>query len=180
MIPQSGGESTYISAALGGFLGFVRLWIDCILGRAMSVAIVAKSLSQYTLKSAYESNNEPLNCNKDECDCENYNPFKWGYICLAANAVLFAGFLNCISVKLTNYIIDFVTFITILGLALIIITGVVFLVQNGINDEPITNFSWENSTTELGRIGQACYWGLFAYLGWNSLSCITGEMVNPT
>merc|ERR1712126_124177 len=37
----------------------------------------------------------------------------------------------------------------------------------------------EGSTNEAGDLGQAIYWGLFPYMGWNALNSVTSEMRNP-
>lgn len=50
MISKSGADYAYIMETFGPFLAFIRLWIECMIVRPCSQAIVALTFSVYVLK----------------------------------------------------------------------------------------------------------------------------------
>ena len=50
MIRKSGADYAYIMETFGPFLAFVRLWIECMIVRPCSQAIVALTFSVYVMK----------------------------------------------------------------------------------------------------------------------------------
>ncbi|KAG8251597.1 Y+L amino acid transporter 2 [Homalodisca vitripennis] len=50
MISKSGADYAYIMETFGPFLAFIRLWIECMIVRPCSLAIVALTFSLYILK----------------------------------------------------------------------------------------------------------------------------------
>ena len=53
MISKSGADYAYIMETFGAFLAFIRLWIECMIVRPCSQAIVALTFSLYVLKPFY-------------------------------------------------------------------------------------------------------------------------------
>ena len=56
MYPQPGGDYTYILDSLGPFIGFVRLWAECLIVRPCTITIVALTFAKYS------SYNTPHTC----------------------------------------------------------------------------------------------------------------------
>lgn len=50
MISKSGADYAYIMETFGPFMAFIRLWIECMIVRPCSQAIVALTFSVYVLK----------------------------------------------------------------------------------------------------------------------------------
>lgn len=55
MIPRSGGDYAYILETFGPFMGFLRLWVECIIVRPCTITIVALTFANYALKIAFPS-----------------------------------------------------------------------------------------------------------------------------
>lgn len=53
MIKKSGADYAYIMETFGPFLAFIRLWVECMIVRPCSQAIVALTFSVYVLKPLF-------------------------------------------------------------------------------------------------------------------------------
>ena len=47
---QPGGDYTYILDTLGPFIGFIRLWAECLIVRPCTITIVALTFAKYSVK----------------------------------------------------------------------------------------------------------------------------------
>lgn len=59
MITKSGADYAYIMEAFGPFVAFLRLWVECIIVRPCSQAIVALTFSLYMLRPIYPDCSPP-------------------------------------------------------------------------------------------------------------------------
>lgn len=59
MIPDSGADYTYVYEAFGGFLAFLRLWIESIIIRPGTVAIVALAFAKYIMEPFFSGCDKP-------------------------------------------------------------------------------------------------------------------------
>ena len=50
MIRKAGGDYAYILDTFGGFVGFIRLWAECLVVRPCTITIVALTFSTYACK----------------------------------------------------------------------------------------------------------------------------------
>lgn len=170
MIPKSGADYAYIMTSFGPFLAFIRLWIECMIVRPTSQAIVAMTFALYALRPIYP-------------DCE---PPMESVKLLAVVCILILTFVNCWSVKWSTFVQDIFTYGKLLALALIILSGTHQLATGHTE-----HFSFKNMTdpTEVAghdaiaidwaKVILSFYSGLFAYNGWNYLNFVIEELIEP-
>jgi len=158
MIRKTGADYAYIMVTFGNFLAFLRLWVECIIVRPCSQAIVALTFSIYATKPFFP-------------ECE---PPDEAVRLLAAICICLLAFINCWEVKWATFVQDIFTYAKLLALFIIIATGVVQL-ANG----KTQNFTWENTETDVTKIALSFYSGLFAYNGWNYLNFVIEELQDP-
>ncbi|XP_055896056.1 Y+L amino acid transporter 2-like isoform X1 [Biomphalaria glabrata] len=159
-IVRSGADYAYIFEAFGPFLAFLRLWVECMIVRPCSQAIVALTFAYYVI--------EPLfpDCDQPEVAVR----------LLAVICILILTFVNCASVTWATRVQDVFTYAKLIALCLIIITG---FVQLGRGEFEYFQEPFANTETDIGEISLAFYSGLFAYNGWNYLNFVIEELKNP-
>lgn len=59
MITKTGADYAYIMESFGSFLAFIRLWIECMIVRPCSQAVVALTFSLYILKPFFPECDPP-------------------------------------------------------------------------------------------------------------------------
>merc|ERR1740128_1347966 len=158
MIKKTGADYAYIMVTFGDFLAFLRLWVECIIVRPCSQAIVALTFSIYATKPFFP-----------ECD-----PPDEAVRLLAAICICLLTFINCYEVKWATFVQEFFTYAKLLALFIIIATGIVQLGRG-----KVENFTWENTETDVTKIALSFYSGLFAYNGWNYLNFVIEELQDP-
>lgn len=158
MIPKSGADYAYIMESFGPFLAFIRLWVECIIVRPTSQAIVSLTFALYALRPFYP-------------DCE---PPMISVKFLAVVCILLLTFINCWSVKWSTFVQDIFTYGKLLALAIIIVAGIYQLALG-----KTQNFNFDNSVYDVTRIALSFYSGLFAYNGWNYLNFVIEELIEP-
>ncbi|KAG5263872.1 hypothetical protein AALO_G00269560 [Alosa alosa] len=160
MITKSGGEYPYLMEAFGPVMAFLYSWTTIIVLKPSSFAIIALSCAEYAATPFYPGCTPPLLVTK----------------CLAAATIFLICLVNCLSVKLANYIQNFFTAAKLFIILIIVVAGIVLLAQG--NTQNLTN-AFDGGATSFGAIGLAFYNGLWAYDGWNQLNFITEELKNP-
>merc|ERR1719361_3097681 len=158
MIKNSGADYAYIMITFGRFLAFMRLWVECIVVRPATIAIVALTFSIYAVKPFFP-----------ECD-----PPDSAVRLLAAVCIGILSFVNCYEVKWATFIQDIFTYAKLLALFIIIGTGIVQLGRG-----KTENFTWEDTEQDFSKIMLSFYSGLFAYNCWNYLNFVIEEMKDP-
>jgi len=158
MIKKTGADYAYIMVTFGDFLAFVRLWVECMIVRPCSQAIVALTFSKYACKPFFP-----------ECD-----PPDEAERLLAAVCICILAFINCYEVKWATAVQDVFTYAKLLALFIIIGTGIVQLCKGNVQ-----NFTWENTEKDYTKIALSFYSGLFAYNGWNYLNFVIEELQDP-
>ncbi|CAH8588566.1 unnamed protein product [Schistosoma curassoni] len=160
MIQRSGGDYAYVLEAFGSFMGFLRLWIEVMVARPATMAVIAMTFAKYILQPIFP-------------DCPQSNAV---VRCLAAVCIMILGFINSVSVRWSTRVQDIFTYTKIIALLMIIITG---FVQIGLGHVEEFQSPFEGSNWNPGSIAKAFYSGLFSYAGWNYLNCMIEEMKNP-
>ncbi|CAH0721296.1 unnamed protein product, partial [Brenthis ino] len=158
MIRVSGADYAYIMETFGPFAAFIRLWIECMIVRPCSQAIVALTFSVYVLKPIFP-----------ECD-----PPEDATRLLAACCILLLTFVNCWSVRAATRVQDWFTYAKLLALFIIIAAGIYQLCRG-----KVEHFTFEGTTSDVTSIALSFYSGLFAYNGWNYLNFIIEELKDP-
>ncbi|KAG5672293.1 putative Methylthioribose transporter [Polypedilum vanderplanki] len=158
MIKKSGADYAYIMTTFGPFLAFIRLWIECMIVRPCSQAIVALTFSVYVLKPFFP-----------ECDPPNDAARM-----LAVCCILLLTFVNCYSVKWATAVQDTFTYAKLIALFIIIAFGVYLLSMGNVQ-----YFNFDDTKTEVTSLALSFYSGLFAYNGWNYLNFIIEELKDP-
>lgn len=158
MIPRSGADYAYIMESFGPFFGFVRLWIECVIVRPASQAVVAITFAIYALKPFYP-------------DCE---PPTISVKFLAIVCILILTYVNCRSVAWSTMVQDVFTYGKLLALVVIIGGGLYQLTQG-----KVENFTFDNTKWDVFLFANSFYSGLFAYNGWNYLNFVIEELIEP-
>ncbi|XP_012934927.1 Y+L amino acid transporter 2-like [Aplysia californica] len=159
-IVRSGADYAYIFEAFGPFLAFLRLWVECMIVRPCSQAIVALTFAAYVIEPLFP-------------DCEQPDV---AVRLLAVVCIMVLTFVNCASVEWATRVQDVFTYAKLLALALIIVTGIV---QLGRGEVEYFKEPFANTETDIGQISLAFYSGLFAYNGWNYLNFVIEELKDP-
>ncbi|KAK9881739.1 hypothetical protein WA026_017261 [Henosepilachna vigintioctopunctata] len=158
MIRKSGADYAYIMETFGPFMAFIRLWIECMIVRPCSQAIVALTFSIYVMKPFFP-------------ECEPPND---AARLLAVCCILVLTFVNCYDVKWATRVQDVFTYAKLLALFIIIGAGI-YQLFNG----RVEHFTFLNTKAEVTSLALSFYSGLFAYNGWNYLNFIIEELKDP-
>ncbi|GAB0087400.1 Y+L amino acid transporter 2 [Sergentomyia squamirostris] len=158
MITKSGADYAYIMETFGPFMAFIRLWIECMIVRPCSQAIVALTFSVYVMKPFFP-------------DCQ---PPEESARMLAVCCIFVLTFVNCWDVKWATKVQDVFTFAKLLALFVIIFVGAYLLFTGHVE-----YFTFENTKSDVSSIALSFYSGLFAYNGWNYLNFIIEELKDP-
>ncbi|XP_059201971.1 b(0,+)-type amino acid transporter 1 [Centropristis striata] len=160
MITKSGAEYSYLMEAFGPPLAYIYSWTCVMVLKPSSFAIISLSFAEYASTPFYPGCSPPVLVTK----------------CLSAAAILLIVTVNCLSVKLANYVQNFFTAAKLLIIVIIVVAGMVMLAQG--RTENLSK-AFEGTSSSVGAIGLAFYNGLWAYDGWNQLNYITEELKNP-
>lgn len=161
LIVSSGADYTYIYEAFGPFFAFLRLWVECLVVRPCTIAIVALAFAKYVIEPLFPGCDQPSSI----------------VTILAILCISLLTAVNAYSVKLSTKVQDIFTVAKLIALIMVIIIGVVMLAQGNVE---YLSRPFEYSDYNPGKIALAFYSGLFAYQGWNYLNCVTEELKDPS
>ena len=71
---KSGGDYAYIHYTFGPFVGFIRLWVECVMVRPCLIAIVALTFAKYVTKPFFpecDPPDDPVRLLAAVCICKN-------------------------------------------------------------------------------------------------------------
>ncbi|KAJ0002065.1 hypothetical protein NQD34_001861 [Periophthalmus magnuspinnatus] len=160
MITKSGAEYSYLLESFGSIVAYLYSWTTVVVLKPSSFAIITLSFAEYAAAPFYPGCSPPVLVIK----------------CLASAAMFMIVAVNCLSVKLANYVQNVFTVAKLLIIVIIAVAGMVLLAQG--KTENLSN-AFETSSVSFGSIGLAFYNGLWAYDGWNQLNFITEELKDP-
>ncbi|KAK8379520.1 hypothetical protein O3P69_019447 [Scylla paramamosain] len=161
MLPSTGGEYSYIHTAFGGLPAFLTLWVNVVLIRPATQAVVALTFAEYSLALAF-----PAPCHAP----------RLAVFLLASCGLCLLTAINCWSVQLSLRIQTVFTAAKLLALFTIIAAGGVHLAMG--NTQVLTEHMLAGRPSADG-VPLAFYSGLFAYGGWNYLNFVTEELKDP-
>lgn len=159
-IKKSGGHYIYILETLGPLPAFLRVWIEFILIRPASAAVVSLAFGRYVIEPLFTPCHAPILAVK----------------LITALGVCLVIALNCWSVSWAANLQTALMVLKLVTITLIIVPGMVALFS-GHNE----NFRdpFDSSSLALEKLPLAFYSGMFAYGGWFFASYVTEEVVNP-
>jgi len=73
MIKKAGGDYSYILDTFGPFVGFIRLWAECLIVRPCTIAIVGLTFATYATKPFFPECTPPdeaIRCLAAVCICK--------------------------------------------------------------------------------------------------------------
>ncbi|XP_041473793.1 cystine/glutamate transporter-like [Lytechinus variegatus] len=145
--PVSGGDFSYLLEAYGPIPAFLRLWTSVVSIRTASAAVLSLTCATYILLPFYPN-------------CE-VSPVVLRLVSACILCCIF--FVNSVSVPLSRNIQVLFTAAKLLGLAVIVVSGMIQL-ANG----ETSNFAnaFDTSEFDFKKFPLAIYSGLFAYSGW--------------
>ncbi|XP_033115407.1 cystine/glutamate transporter-like [Anneissia japonica] len=158
---KSGGDYIYLLESFGPMIGFLRIWTSLVAVRTGSIMVVLLTASVYILKPLIGST------------CEDLPEVAIRLITAVLTCCLF--YINCVSVKWTSRIQQFLTVAKVLGLITIIVPGI-YLFFKGHRDHFNEGFQ---SDIQYANLPLALYSGMYAYSGWQSLPQLTEEIQKP-
>jgi amino acid transporter len=162
-IRTSGGDYAYVLAAFGPLMGFLRMWIECIVVRPCTITVVAITFATYILQPFYPHCPQPF----------------FAKMMLAIGCIVLLAQVNCYSIKLVTRVQNVFTLAKLAALILIIMTGLILIVYGDPYRDSFEN-AFDIPHITVGQIALAFYSGLWAFNGWNYLNFITEELINPT
>lgn len=160
LIVRSGADYAYMYEAFGPFVAFLRLWVEAIVVRPCTTAVVALTFANYIIEPLFPT------CEQPEVAVR----------LLAVICITTLMAINAWDVKWSMRVQNVFTMAKLFALVLIIITGIVQLFRGQVEffSQPFDNSNWNP-----GAIAIAFYQGLFAYNGWNYLNYVVEELKDP-
>ncbi|KAF9357608.1 hypothetical protein BGX34_009291 [Mortierella sp. NVP85] len=169
MPSSGGGEHAYLNHAFGSLPAFLFSWSSIALLKPAGNAIICVVFAEYVVNIIAQSAWDPTTPMK-----------RWSNKLIGIACLLVLSGLNSISVSVGTRIQDVFTFMKIVTLLVIGITGFVVLAQKTLSSHNFDHAFEGESQPNLGDIALGLYSGLWAYDGWNNLNYVSSEMKNPT
>lgn len=162
LVPESGGEYTYILRTFGSLPAFLVIYMFVLVGRPATIAAISLSFAEYVLVPFYPG-----------CSSLPQAMLK----VVAATCILLLMLVNCWSSRMTATLMNVCTTTQVLSLLVIVGGGAVVLGQGRGRTEALLS-AFHNTSQQAGHISMAFYQCLWSFDGWNSLNQVTEELKN--
>ena len=177
MTTQSGGVYEYLRLIYGKFFAFLFGWMMFTIGGSGAIAALAFVFAQSV--NTLIPLPEPLYALKDLSIANFIFPFaSSGIKLLAILTIILLNWINYRGVKNGGILNNFVTVAKILGIALLIVAGLVYS-QPSVTDHTPQNISMPSGIALFSALFGTLLSALWAYDGWANITYITGEIKNP-
>jgi amino acid transporter len=161
-IPLNGGAQVYLAKIFGELAGFLFTWCAVMVLKPGSAAIISIIFGEYLVRAAVGA------------DAENVNV--WVNKSVALVGLFAVTLLNCISTKLGTKMGDMFMFMKFIALLGVTIIGIV-VATTGFSHSGEANQDWktrgwfEGTSHSASSWAVALYAGLWAFDGWDNVSC---------
>jgi APA family basic amino acid/polyamine antiporter len=177
MTTQSGGVYEYLRLIYGKFFAFLFGWMMFTIGGSGAIAALAFVFAQSV--NTLIPLPEPLFALKDLSIGNFIFPFaSSGIKLLAILTIILLNWINYRGVKNGGILNNIVTAAKILGIALLIVAGLVYS-HPSVTDHTHQNISMPSGIALFSALFGALLSALWAYDGWANITYITGEIKNP-
>ncbi|RKP40117.1 amino acid/polyamine transporter I, partial [Dimargaris cristalligena] len=176
MLPKSGGEQTYLDYAFRkprALLAFLFCFCVIVCIRPGSAAANSTVFGKYVLYAGYGPRATITNAYVSA-------HFDWLARALGVTCLTLIAILNCVSVKWALRVHNVLTWIKLMTLLLISLTGLVILFGGThVARSDLWGQGFRGTTTSMNQYSRALYSALWAYDGWNNLNYSLGELKRP-
>ena len=162
LVPESGGEYTYILRTFGSLPVFLVIYTFVLVGRPATIAAISLSVAKYVLVPFYPG-----------CFSLPQAMVK----VVATTCILLLMLVNCWSSRMAATLMNMCTTAQVFSLLVIMGVGAVVLGQGRGRMEALQS-AFHNTSQQPGHISMAFYQWLWSFDGWNSLSQVTEELKN--
>ncbi|MFM9911794.1 MAG: APC family permease [Chitinophagaceae bacterium] len=177
MTTQSGGVYEYLRLSYGKFFAFLFGWMMFTIGGSGAIAALAFVFAQSV--NHLIPLPDPFFALKDFSIADFIYPFaSSGVKLFAILIILILNWINYRGVKNGGILNNIVTAAKILGIALLIIMGLLYVQPAGVM-VPVQNTSVPAGLALFSALFGALLSALWAYDGWANITYITGEIKNP-
>lgn len=165
IIPESGGEFTYILRIYGSCPAFFSAFTTVMVLKPCSAAAMAFSIAEYSTAPFYTECQPPQLLVKS----------------VAAFTILVVAIINVLNVRVAVRVQVVFLVAKVLALALIVIGSTVAIVQDSslFVENLGTQNSFKGSEISLSSMGMAFYQALWSYAGWYNLNYVYEELKSP-
>lgn len=167
-IPLNGGAQAYLSKIMGELAGFLFTWVAVLVLKPGGAAIIAIIMGEYLVRAFIGA------------EAETVDP--WINKCVGLVGLFLVTFLNCVSTKLGTRVNDLLMFLKFIALVGVTICGIVvaltgFSTSGSANTDWKTHSWFEGTSSDGSHWAVALYAGLWAYDGWDNVSCQLMKML---
>lgn len=161
--PKAGGEYIFLSKLFSPVFGFLSGWVSFLVGFSAPVAAAAITFAEYGFRAAPGS-----------IDAENIEVFRKG---IAITIILSFTIIHSVGLKSGSKIHNWVTILKYIIVVGFIIAG--FSFGNGSFSNFASTVHEDFSLGHLKTMGLALMVIMYSYSGWNAVTYVGSEVVNP-